>query len=180
MTGPFRFFECRNGEHGRPHSHHPRGRGRGLMQLYIMHSLGQEPKSGYELLKEIGEKTKGAWVPSKGTLYPMLAKMAEEGLIEVSETGLRSKNIYALTDRGRKTLESIVSEKRQEREKMFVFRNLMFEIFYDDSDPLMADLMKIRYHTENIGPERQDDVKRVLTRCIEELKRLESNDNRSS
>jgi DNA-binding PadR family transcriptional regulator len=184
MTGPMRFFEGRNGEQGKDrawqHPHSRSGRGRGLMQLYILHSLRQEPKSGYDLLKEISEKTKGAWVPSKGTLYPMLAKMAEEGLIEVSETGLRSKSVYALTEKGRQTLESIVSEKREEREKMFVFRNILFEIFHDESDSFHSDLMKIRHLAEKIADEKQSEAKVIVKQCLEDLQRLESDEDRSS
>jgi DNA-binding PadR family transcriptional regulator len=39
---------------------------RSLATLFILYSLYQEPKSGYDLLKEIAKKTEGKWVPSKG------------------------------------------------------------------------------------------------------------------
>lgn len=46
------------------------GKDRGLLTIIILHSMEKEPKSGYDLLKEIAEKTNGTWVPNKGgTLY---------------------------------------------------------------------------------------------------------------
>ena len=34
---------------------------RGILSIYILHSLKKKPKSGYELLAEIKEKTEGTW-----------------------------------------------------------------------------------------------------------------------
>ena len=36
---------------------------------------------GYEMIKEIEERTQGAWVPSAGSIYPILQLLEEEGLI---------------------------------------------------------------------------------------------------
>ena len=48
---------------------------KGFLTIYLLFSLKQKPKSGYELLSEIKEKTEGAWVPSKGTIYPLLIQL---------------------------------------------------------------------------------------------------------
>jgi DNA-binding PadR family transcriptional regulator len=109
VRGPLKFDEGRRG-----------ARGRGLIQLFILHSLHKEPKSGYDLIKEITEKTGGAWVPSKGTLYSLLKKMEEEGLIIVSDTGKRSKNIFSLTAEGEETLDEIVRVRMEEREDVCI------------------------------------------------------------
>jgi hypothetical protein len=77
------------------------GKERGLLALYILHTLDGRPGSGYELIKEIEEKTGGKWVPSKGTLYPVLKQLEEEHLIELTGIGSRAKNIYTLTPKER-------------------------------------------------------------------------------
>jgi DNA-binding PadR family transcriptional regulator len=51
------------------------GKERGLIALYVLHTLDKHPGSGYELIKEIEEKTGGKWVPSKGTLYTFLKQL---------------------------------------------------------------------------------------------------------
>ena len=57
------------------------GRARSLLALYVLHSLDKSEKSGYDIMREIEKLTSGAWVPSKGTLYPLLHQLETEGLI---------------------------------------------------------------------------------------------------
>lgn len=163
MRGPLKFDEGRRG-----------ARGRGLIQLFILHSLQKEPKSGYDLIKEISEKTGGAWVPSKGTLYPMLKKMEEEGLIIVSDTGKRSKNIFSLTAEGEATLDEIVRVRMEEKEKMYVFRNLLFEIFGNEPESVKADLREIRFLTEELPVDKQAEARSLIRSCLEKIRELGS------
>ena len=37
---------------------------------------------GYEMIKEIEERTEGAWTPSAGSIYPTLQMLEDEGLIQ--------------------------------------------------------------------------------------------------
>lgn len=166
MSGPLKFTERKKG-----------GRGRGLIQLYILHSLNNEPKSGYELIKEISDRTKGAWVPSKGTLYPMLKKMEEEGLTELSETGKRGKNIYRLTPEGVRMLEDIVNRKREERKKMYVFRDILYEIFDVGRVPYMKELHEMHFLAEKIPADKQDEAAAAIKKCLDELRRFVPDDS---
>ena len=155
-----------------------RGRG-GLIRLYILHSLNKEQKSGYELIKEISEKTNGAWVPSKGALYPTLNKMEEEGLIEVAETGKRSKNIFALTEIGKETLGEIIKRRNEGHEQMYVFRNLFLEIFSDESDSVKTNLMEICFLMNDIAEEKQNEARTLIKKCLEEIKELTTDEDSS-
>jgi PadR family transcriptional regulator PadR len=77
---------------------------RGLLEVFILESLDQQPKHGYALLKEITEAF-GA-EPNRNRLYPLLAKLVRDGYIrEVSESG-GNRTLYALTDTGREALHS--------------------------------------------------------------------------
>ena len=69
-------------------------RGMGIIPLYILTSLNKKPQSGYDLLKDIYEKTGGRWTPSKGTLYPIITHMQENSLSRVKTLGKRSKKIF--------------------------------------------------------------------------------------
>ncbi|MBW6461696.1 MAG: PadR family transcriptional regulator [DPANN group archaeon] len=53
------------------------------MALYVLYTVKKDPKYGYEILSDIKLKCKDLWVPSKGTLYPLLNKLENEGLISV-------------------------------------------------------------------------------------------------
>jgi DNA-binding PadR family transcriptional regulator len=50
------------------------------------------------MIKEIEERTQGAWVPSAGSIYPMLQLLEEEGLIQAEESD--GKRRYTLTETG--------------------------------------------------------------------------------
>jgi DNA-binding PadR family transcriptional regulator len=53
---------------------------------------------GYEMIKEIEERTQGAWTPSAGSIYPMLQLLEEEGLIQGEESD--GKRRFTLTETG--------------------------------------------------------------------------------
>lgn len=55
---------------------------------------------GYEMIKEIEERSGGYWRPSAGSIYPTLQLLEDEGLIEGEETD--GKRRFALTESGRK------------------------------------------------------------------------------
>ena len=151
------------------------GKERGLLALFILHSLDREPKSGYALLKEISEKTEGLWVPSKGTLYPVLKQLDEDGLIHVVETGTRSKNIFEPTNKGRETLRSIKKRKKESREKLLRFSNLLGEIFGKEKMVVRGLLFDIREAIEDLSPGRVPEAVDILERCVADLRRIEAN-----
>lgn len=151
-----------------------RGKERSLTALFILHSLQQEPKSGYDLLKEIAEKTRGRWAPSKGTLYPLLKEMEDERLIRVIQTGKRSKNIFGLTPDGEKALHRIREHRTESREKMLVFKDLLMEVFGQDRYTLNGLLFEIRTVIDDLPAEKNDLAAGILETCVEELKRIRS------
>jgi DNA-binding PadR family transcriptional regulator len=149
------------------------GRERGLLALFILHSLDQQPKSGYALLKQIEEKTEGVWVPSKGTLYPILKQLEEEGLIRVGEIGKRSKTIFELTPDGEETLRTIKEHKEESREKHLQFKNLLIEIFGEENVTVKGLLFEIRAMIDDLAPDKKDQAFAILEQCLADLKRLD-------
>lgn len=119
------------------------GHTRSLITLYVLHSLHRKPKTGYDLLREIDDMTRGGeWVPSKGTLYPMLRHLSEEGLIAPpQETGARAKTIYALTDAGETTLAEIKQHRHRSRKNFQLLRNIHAEIFGGEEFASFAEKM---------------------------------------
>jgi DNA-binding PadR family transcriptional regulator len=149
------------------------GKERGILPLYILHSLQREPKSGYDLLKEIDEKTGGRWVPSKGTLYPVLRQLEAEGLIAICSTEARSKNIFELTETGRETLQNIKTRKKESREKLFLVKNLMIDIFGEDKAPIEELIFEIRTLVETIPPGKESQALAILGNCRSELEGIQ-------
>jgi DNA-binding PadR family transcriptional regulator len=75
----------------------PRAR-RGDVRAAVLALLAERPMHGYEMIKEIEERTQGAWVPSAGSIYPTLQLLEDEGLIRGEES--EGKRRFALTEAG--------------------------------------------------------------------------------
>ncbi|WP_084713510.1 PadR family transcriptional regulator [Streptacidiphilus rugosus] len=94
----------------------PRGRGggggrgrhggrarRGDVRASLLALLKERPMHGYEMIREIAERSGGSWRPSPGSVYPTLQMLDEEGLIASEESG--GKKLFSLTDAGRTEAE---------------------------------------------------------------------------
>src|SRR5215475_10772782 len=55
--------------------------GRGDVRAAILALLREGPRTGYQIMSEIEERSSGAWRPSPGAVYPALSQLADEGLI---------------------------------------------------------------------------------------------------
>ncbi len=89
----------------RRRSWRPTGRffGPGEVRLALLSLLGERPQHGYELMKQLEERSGGMYRASAGTVYPTLAQLQDEGLVASDSEG--GKRIYRLTDAGREELE---------------------------------------------------------------------------
>ncbi|OEJ97184.1 PadR family transcriptional regulator [Streptomyces thermolilacinus SPC6] len=74
------------------------------MRASILALLKERPMHGYEMIREIAERSGGAWKPSPGSVYPTLQLLEDEGAIESRSEG--GKRLFALTDSGREEAES--------------------------------------------------------------------------
>lgn len=152
------------------------GKDRDLITLYILHSLSLHPKSGYDIMKEMSEKTGGAWSPSKGTVYPLIKSLEKEGLIRVAEVGKRSKNILELTESGERILKRIRNKRPESRERLYLFKNMLMDIFGAEMFSLQGLLMEIQFAAEEIPVEKRLMGMAILEESLEKLKILGSED----
>jgi DNA-binding PadR family transcriptional regulator len=49
-----------------------------------------EPINGYQVIQQIAERSNGAWKPSPGSVYPTIAQLQDEGLVEDAPTGRKT------------------------------------------------------------------------------------------
>jgi PadR family transcriptional regulator, regulatory protein PadR len=82
------------------------GFARGIHELLILSALRDEPKHGYQIAVDVEAESNGLFRFRHGTLYPILYRLEEEGLIRGSwsKDGGRRKKVYALTAQGRRHL----------------------------------------------------------------------------
>jgi DNA-binding PadR family transcriptional regulator len=86
----------------------PRAR-RGDVRAAVLALLAEREMHGYEMIKEIDERTQGAWTPSAGSIYPTLQLLEDEGLIRGEES--EGKRRFALTEEGRAAQEERSGEQ---------------------------------------------------------------------
>ncbi|HEX6331200.1 MAG TPA: PadR family transcriptional regulator [Actinomycetota bacterium] len=76
---------------------------RGDVRAGILTLLADEPKHGYDLIRNLEERSGGRWRPSPGSVYPTLQLLEDEGLVAGDERD--GKRVFSLTDAGRAELE---------------------------------------------------------------------------
>lgn len=87
--------------HG-PHAGGGRAR-RGDVRAAVLALLSERPMHGYEIIRELGERSGGVWQPSPGSVYPTLQMLEDQGFVRGIEDG--GKRRYELTDEGKAHLQ---------------------------------------------------------------------------
>jgi len=86
---------------------------RSVAEPIILKLVSERAMYGYEIIKVVNERTKGAFQWKEGTLYPSLHRLEAQGLIAsewaTSEGGKRRK-YYAITKKGAKQLAEKLTE----------------------------------------------------------------------
>jgi transcriptional regulator len=81
----------------------------GTLDLLILKTLRLEPNHGWGISQRIQQLSQEVLAVNQGSLYPALARLEEQGLIEaewgVSENNRRAR-FYSLTKTGRRQLET--------------------------------------------------------------------------
>lgn len=80
---------------------------KGGAELLILSLLDQQARHGYDLCKLIEARSAGALRFHVTTLYPLLYRLEERGLVQgrwVEKSNQRRRRYYSLTAEGRKTL----------------------------------------------------------------------------
>lgn len=75
----------------------------------ILSALGRKPCSGYELVQYLD----ALWPAKHSQIYPRLTRMEENGHLvyeQIEQIGKPNKKIYSITEKGRETLESWITE----------------------------------------------------------------------
>src|SRR5205085_3016619 len=83
---------------GFPGFDEPRGRhfDRGDVKYVLLDLLREGPRHGYDMIKELEQRSGGLYSPSPGSVYPTLQMLEDQGL--VTSTTVDGKRTFRLTD----------------------------------------------------------------------------------
>lgn len=69
------------------------------LRLILLKLIAEAPRHGYDLIREIEERSGGAYAPSPGVVYPTLTLLDEMELVAEQQAD-GAKKVYAITDTG--------------------------------------------------------------------------------
>lgn len=84
---------------------------KGVLDMIVLKLLASEAKYGYQIIQEMKERSGEIFLLKDGTLYPILYRLEDDGLVESRWSGAEGKQMarkyYAITDAGRQALQEI-------------------------------------------------------------------------
>jgi DNA-binding PadR family transcriptional regulator len=103
---------------------------KGYIRVGVLILLNRKPAHGYEIMKEIKDKTKGFWKPTAGGVYPILRDLEESGYIEGEWSIQKNRKIkvYKITKTGRIILKRAIVKQSEIANSM----NALFQEFAKD------------------------------------------------
>jgi DNA-binding PadR family transcriptional regulator len=77
--------------------------GRGDMKYVILGLLKDQPRHGYDVIRELQGRFGGMYTPSAGVVYPTLQMLEDMGAVTSEQQ--EGRKVYSITDAGRQLLE---------------------------------------------------------------------------
>ncbi len=166
--------EFRGGRGGRFRGRAGRMFEQGDLRYVILRLLEEKPRHGYDIIKELEERSGGAYSPSPGTVYPTLTLLEDQGFARaLEEEG--GRKIYEITDEGRKHL----AEHSETVDDIFSRISRFVESFVDtpmmELNQAFGGLGRTTYRTASAhvqDRERLARIKEILDRAAREIEEL--------
>jgi DNA-binding PadR family transcriptional regulator len=88
---------------------------KGYLRIAVLILLSKKPYYGYEIMKEIKERTMGFWRPTAGGIYPILQDLEKSGYIEGewSFQKKRKRKTYRISEEGKQVLKRALAKENQ-------------------------------------------------------------------
>ena len=144
---------------------------KGYIRIATLILLSKNPHHGYEIMKEIRERTGGFWKPTAGGIYPILKNLQESGYIqgEWDAKTKRRKKTYKITRAGRAVLKRALAKENQ---LVATMRNLFLEYMKDVLEVDTQHNLPLRIpHPLSELLEETDEEKEDTIRRLEEQRR---------
>jgi DNA-binding PadR family transcriptional regulator len=159
---------------------------RGLLRFLVLTMLAKKPMSGVEIVEVITKETGGRWIPSSGSVYPLLASLHDKGFtneLPSEEMGLKR---YTLTAKGKALFEKQIAFGQKMLNKLeFLVPLLIGRFQFDPNDEkilaktrkpaqrVVKTLLDLRAE-RNYRLTEQDskEIERILNQCADELEAI--------
>lgn len=155
---------------------------KGYIRIATLILLSKKPHHGYEIMKEINERTRGFWKPTAGGMYPILKDLQKSGYIqgEWDAKTRRRKRIYKATASGRTVLKRALAKENQLADTMKdLFEEYMKGVLEVDTRPdsilsiprPLAELLRETNEKEEDTIKRLEEQRKQIQNMIRQLQR---------
>lgn len=103
---------------------------KGYIRIGVLILLSTKPSHGYELMKEIKDKTRGFYTPTPGGVYPILRDLEKSKYIKGEWHKIRNRKIktYRITENGKVILRNAIVKQTEIANNI----NTLFQEFAKD------------------------------------------------
>lgn len=144
--------------------------GPGDLRLVLLALIAEQPRHGYELIKEIEQRFGGGYSPSPGSVYPTLTLQEELGYVRATATE-GAKRLFEITDEGR----AFLAENQAAVDGVMDRMNLAAQAMTGNAAPdavlqAMHTLKAaIRFHRAGWDDAETERVRKALERATQEI-----------
>jgi len=146
---------------------------KGILHHIAIQILKQRPMSGSELMDEIEDYTD--WRPSPGSIYPLLAQLHEEGIIEPHPDEDPSLKRFNLTKKGLELLEELKRHDEHFRSRHSSMRKIYWRLHREMPEETYRSLAALierveeAYTKAKSRPETARRLKEILDESARQL-----------
>ncbi len=144
------------------------------LRLILLKLIEEQPRHGYDLIKEIEERSGGAYAPSPGVVYPTLTMLDDMGLIEESKSE-GAKKQFAITGAGTAHLAERTEEIEALFERLTQLAGMRERANGGPIRRAMGNLRTVlqeRLAAEGIDPDMLHNVAEILDEAARKIERL--------
>ena len=126
----------------------------------VLGLLGMGPMSGYDIKKKFEKITGNFWNESYGQIYPILKRLADQGLATKSiekQDGKPDRHIYALTEEGRVVLQRWLAEPVA---RHIGRHEILLKLFFGKQVSLAENIQQIE-HFRNLSMAELTEIKSI-------------------
>lgn len=80
-----------------------------FLKYIVLKIINDKPTHGYDIIKTIEFRSNGRWIPSAGSIYPILESLESSGLIKSEE--IERRKVYTITPKGVIALDRMTQKK---------------------------------------------------------------------
>lgn len=84
---------------------------KGVLEMLVLKQLEKEERYGYQLISQLRDKSGGLFALKEGTLYPILYRLEDDGLVVSRWSQPQGKEVsrkyYVITEEGKEGLKEL-------------------------------------------------------------------------